>query len=124
MDAIVQWFTVTLEPFVSKEAAVFIISLFPILELRGGLLAARLLQVPYIQALALCVAGNILPIPFIFIRLSLFQSYKDNTSSVPFTQSNLCARLKTLSPSTPVLNRTANSSASVKACTPKRSHFS
>ena len=36
MDAIVQWFTVTLEPFVSKEAAVFIISLFPILELRGG----------------------------------------------------------------------------------------
>ncbi len=70
MDAIVQWFTVTLEPFVSKEAAVFIISLFPILELRGGLLAARLLQVPYMQALALCVAGNILPIPFIllFIR--------------------------------------------------------
>lgn len=70
MDAIVQWFTVTLGPFVSKEAAVFIISLFPILELRGGLLAARLLQVPYLQALVLCVVGNILPIPFIllFIR--------------------------------------------------------
>ena len=73
MDAIVQWFTVTLEPFVSKEAAVFIISLFPILELRGGLLAARLLQVPYLRALVLCVVGNILPIPFIlFFILNFF----------------------------------------------------
>lgn len=70
MDSIVQWFTVTLGPYVSKEALVFIISLFPILELRGGLLAASLLKVKYLTALPLCVIGNILPIPFIllFIR--------------------------------------------------------
>lgn len=74
MDAIVQWFAATLEPYVSKEAAVFIISLFPILELRGGLLAARLLDVEYARALVLCVIGNILPIPFIlfFIRKIFF----------------------------------------------------
>lgn len=70
MDSLVQWFTVTLGPYVSKEALVFIISLFPILELRGGLLAASLLKVKYLTALPLCVIGNILPIPFIllFIR--------------------------------------------------------
>lgn len=70
MDSLVQWFTVTLGPYVSKEALVFIISLLPILELRGGLLAASLLKVEYMTALPICVIGNILPIPFIllFIR--------------------------------------------------------
>lgn len=67
MDSLVQWFTVTLGPYVSKEALVFIISLFPILELRGGLLAASLLKVKYLTALPLCVIGNILPIPFILL---------------------------------------------------------
>ena len=70
MDSIVQWFTANFGPYVSKEALIFIISLFPILELRGGLLAASLLKVNYLTALPLCVIGNILPIPFIllFIR--------------------------------------------------------
>lgn len=70
MDSLLQWFTVTLGPYVSKEALVFIISLLPILELRGGLLAASLLKVEYMTALPICVIGNILPIPFIllFIR--------------------------------------------------------
>ena len=70
MDSIVQWFTANLGPYVSKEALIFIISLFPILELRGSLLAASLLKVNYLTALPLCVIGNILPIPFIllFIR--------------------------------------------------------
>mgnify|MGYP004727420715 FL=1 len=70
MDSIVQWFTANLGPYVSKETLIFIISLFPILELRGGLLAASLLKVNYMTALPLCIFGNILPIPFIllFIR--------------------------------------------------------
>ena len=70
MDSLVQWFTVTLGPYVSKEALIFIISLLPILELRGGLLAASLLKVEYLTALPICVIGNILPIHFIllFIR--------------------------------------------------------
>ena len=51
MDSIVQWFTANLGPYVSKETLIFIISLFPILELRGGLLAASLLKVNYMTAL-------------------------------------------------------------------------
>lgn len=51
-------------PF-GKELIVFIISLMPILELRGGLLAASLLNMNPITSFMICFIGNILPIPFI-----------------------------------------------------------
>ena len=54
---------------VSKDLVIFIISLMPILELRGGLLAASLLHVEYIRALIICVVGNILPIPVVLLFL-------------------------------------------------------
>ena len=51
-------------PFI-KEIIVFIISMCPILELRGGLIAASLFEMnPWISYL-ICIVGNILPIPFI-----------------------------------------------------------
>ncbi len=49
------------------ELVVFIISLFPILECRGGLIAASLLGVNFWLALVISVVGNLLPIPFIFL---------------------------------------------------------
>ena len=49
---------------------IFIISLLPILELRGGLIAATLLGVPYLRALMICVIGNIIPIPFILLFIN------------------------------------------------------
>lgn len=48
-----------------KYLVVFIISLFPILELRGGLIAASLLDLPMWQSFLVCFVGNIIPIPFI-----------------------------------------------------------
>ncbi len=70
MESLVQWFTANLSPYISEQAVVFLISMFPILELRGGLLAASLLKVSAAQAIPICVIGNIIPIPFIllFIR--------------------------------------------------------
>ena len=87
MDSLVQWFTVTLGPYVSKEALIFIISLLPILELRGGLLAASLLKVEYLTALPICVIGNILPIPFIllFIR-RIFARLKKTRTCRPLVE--------------------------------------
>ena len=49
------------------ELVVFIISLFPILECRGGMIAASLLGVDYWLAAIISVVGNLLPIPFIFL---------------------------------------------------------
>ena len=51
-------------PF-GKEIVVFIISLMPILELRGGLLAASLLGLDPIKSYIICIIGNIIPVPFI-----------------------------------------------------------
>ena len=70
MEVLVTWFTTHLGPYISAKAVVFIISLMPILELRGGLLAGSLLKVPVEQAIPISIIGNILPIPFIllFIR--------------------------------------------------------
>lgn len=48
-----------------KELIVFIISLMPILELRGGLIAAALLGLNVIPAFIICLIGNLLPLPFI-----------------------------------------------------------
>lgn len=48
-----------------KELIVFIISLMPILEIRGGLIAATLLGVDIVPAFIICLIGNLLPMPFI-----------------------------------------------------------
>ena len=51
-------------PFV-KEIIVFVISMCPILELRGGLIAASLLKMNPVLSYVICIIGNVLPIPFI-----------------------------------------------------------
>lgn len=59
-----------LREYVSAELVVFIISLLPILELRGGLVAAAIVGIEWYVALPICIIGNMLPIPFVllFIR--------------------------------------------------------
>ena len=70
MESLVAWFTETLGGYISRELVIFIISMIPILELRGGLVAASLLQVPITTAIPICIIGNVIPVPFIllFIR--------------------------------------------------------
>lgn len=48
-----------------KYLVIFIISMIPILELRGGLIAASLFNLPMWQSFLICFIGNIIPIPFI-----------------------------------------------------------
>ena len=82
-DSLVQWLTAALGQRVSKEAIIFIISMIPILELRGGLLAASpaLLNVPILRAIPICIAGNLLPIPFILL---LIEKVLDLMERLPF----------------------------------------
>ena len=49
----------------SKKVLVFLISMCPILELRGGLIAAALLNLKPVESYILCIIGNVIPIPFI-----------------------------------------------------------
>ena len=55
---------------IPKQVIIFLISLMPILELRGGLIAGSILSVPYIESLIICIIANILPIPFILLFLN------------------------------------------------------
>ena len=93
MDSIALWFASTLGQYVSKEVVIFIISMIPILELRGGLLVAWSLGVPILKAIPICIIGNIIPIPFIllFIR-KIFQWMK----KLPFCE-KLIGKLEDLS---------------------------
>ena len=67
MEVVYSWFANTLGQYISKEAVVFIVSLLPILECRGGLIVAAMLKVDIIKAIPLAVIGNLLPIPFILL---------------------------------------------------------
>lgn len=67
VNAIVGAFGGTASIAYGKEILVFIISLMPILELRGGLLAATLLKVEPAVAYIISIVGNALPVPFILL---------------------------------------------------------
>ena len=53
-----------------KCVTIFIVSMLPIIELRGGMIAAALLKVSLVKGFIICFIGNLLPVPFIiwFIR--------------------------------------------------------
>ena len=59
-----------LQDKVPEELIAFLISLCPVLECRGGMIAARLMEIPFVKAFLICYLGNMIPIPFIilFIR--------------------------------------------------------
>lgn len=77
MESLVTWFTSTLGQYISREAVVFIISLFPILELRGGILASALLDLDMWKGIIISAIGNLLPIPFIlFFIKKIFAALK------------------------------------------------
>ena len=44
----------------------FLISMVPVIELRGAMVYAVGHDLPYLPALAVCVLGNMLPVPFIY----------------------------------------------------------
>ena len=71
VEKLVGFFTAKLAGKISGEVICFVISLFPILELRGGLLAASpaFLNVPITRAVLFCIIGNLLPIPFVLLLI-------------------------------------------------------
>ena len=69
-EALAEYIVNLLEGRISPEFIAFIVSMMPILELRGGLIAAKIMEIDFLKAFAICYIGNMLPIPFIllFIR--------------------------------------------------------
>lgn len=69
MQGLVDWFINALHG-IPGEWIALIISVVPLLELRGGLLAASLLGVDILKAVPLCIIGNILPVPLILLFIT------------------------------------------------------
>lgn len=67
---------------IPAELLVFLISLLPLLELRGGILAAGLLHVGMVKAFFLCLAGTLLPVPFILLFFRQILEWLRNTRLV------------------------------------------
>ena len=64
----------------SKELVVLIISMLPILELRGALpVAINLFHFPWYYALPLSIIGNLLPVPFILLFLNVVSRFLSKT---------------------------------------------
>lgn len=49
-----------------KYLLVFLVSLVPLVELRGGVPIALGMNLPYFESLAVCILGNMLPVPIIY----------------------------------------------------------
>lgn len=79
VDSLVESIVGALGGKVSSELIAFLVSCLPVLELRGGLIAAKLMDIEFFKAFAICFIGNMLPMPFIllFIR-KIFNLLKRN----------------------------------------------
>jgi len=69
-ETIATWFVTNLQDSMAREIIVFIVSMLPILELRGGIIAGFALQMQWLPTFIIAFIGNLVPIPFIllFIR--------------------------------------------------------
>ncbi len=62
MEAIFDFFS-----FAGKEVALFIVSMIPLIELRGAIILGAALGMNWLSVFLISVIGNILPIPFIVL---------------------------------------------------------
>ena len=62
-----------------KELIVFIVSLLPLLELRGGLIAASLLGVKPLVGYIVSIIGNVIPVPFILLFINKILEWMRNS---------------------------------------------
>jgi uncharacterized membrane protein len=86
MNGIVEAIVSFLRGKISKELIVFIISMIPILELRGSLIAAGFLKMNFLGTYMIAVIGNMLPIPFILIFIDKIFMLLKKTSFKGFVE--------------------------------------
>ncbi len=87
MDSLITWFMEVLEGKISREMIVFVSSMVPIRELRGGLLAASFLNIDIVRAIWFCVIGNIIPVPFILLLITpVFRWLKSTRTFRPMVE--------------------------------------
>lgn len=80
VESITSFFIENLGGILSKETIVFLVSLLPVIELRGGIITGYLLGIDFLPTFFIAFLGNIVPIPFIlFFYKNYFQIFEKNT---------------------------------------------
>ena len=67
-----------------KYLYIFLISMIPVLELRGAMPIAMApgMDIPFYEALLICVLGNMLPVPFIYFFARKFLHWGANKAYI------------------------------------------
>lgn len=52
---------------ITKYLLVFLISMLPIVELRGAIPVSQAWDLPLLQSYIICIIGNMIPVPFIYL---------------------------------------------------------
>lgn len=81
-ESIAQYLVDNLAGKLSQELIAFIVSLLPVLELRGGLIASKIMNIDFVRAFIICYIGNMLPIPFILLFIRKIFSWLKKIPSV------------------------------------------
>ena len=68
-ERLVEFFIALFSGSMAKELIVFIISLLPVLELRGGIIAGYALGMSLLPSFVIAYIGNMLPIPFVLLAI-------------------------------------------------------
>ena len=78
-EKLVPFFIELFSGSMAKEIVVFVISMMPILELRGGILAGYALGMNLLPSFIISFIGNMLPIPFILAAIKAVFSFMKKT---------------------------------------------
>ena len=77
-NAIIEWFMNAMAGLPS-ELIVFVVSMIPIVELRGGIICASLLHLPVWRGVLFCLLGNMIPVPLILLFITPIFSWLKRT---------------------------------------------
>ena len=85
MEALVHWYEAGLGTWLPKQLFVSLVSMVPLVELRGGVVVARLLNIPLWEGNIYAIIGNIIPIPFILLFIKkIFSFMREKRIAVKF----------------------------------------
>ena len=79
VESITSFFIENLGGILSKETIVFLVSLLPVIELRGGIITGYLLGIDFFPTFFIAFLGNIVPIPFILFFIKIIFKFLKRT---------------------------------------------
>ena len=87
MEALANWYESAVGSWMPKQLFVSLVSMVPLIELRGGIIVARLLNMSLLEGNIFAIIGNIIPIPFILLFIKkIFTFMKEKRILVRFVE--------------------------------------